>query len=130
MKIYFGHSKNIDYENVIYKVVRNNDSLDKLNIILPHEKDKSAYNGRDSYKDIDIFIADVSEKATGLGIELGWAFDDNVSIYYVYKKGSKLGSSLKCLSDKFYEYDDDMSLVKCIEEIIKDWKIDNGSKEV
>lgn len=130
MKIYFGHSKNMDYENVIYKVVRNNKDLDKLNIILPHEKDKSAYNGRDFYKDIDIFIADVSEKATGLGIELGWAFDDNVDIYYVYKNGSKLGNSLKCLSDKFYEYDDDMSLVNCIEEIIKDWKSNNGSKEV
>lgn len=128
MKIYFGHSKSMDYENVIYKVVRSNDKIKDYEIILPHEKDKNASNPREFYKDIDIFIADVSEKATGLGIELGWAFDDGVSIYSVYQEGSKISNSVRCVCNNFYSYTDSDSLAKIVEEIINDWITNNKDK--
>lgn len=128
MKIYFGHSKSMDYENIIYKVIRNNEKVKDYEIVLPHEKDKNASNPRDFYKDIDIFIADISEKATGLGIELGWAFDDGVSIYSVYQEGSKISNSVRCVCNKFYSYTDSDSLVKVVEEIINDWIMNNKDK--
>lgn len=129
MKIYFGHSKDMDYES-LYKLFRNNDELKGYEVILPHELDKSAYNGRDFYKSIDLFVAEVSCKATGLGIELGWAYDDGVPIYYIYKEGSKVGNSLKCLSDKFYSYSDNDSFIEVIKDIINDWSNENGNKEI
>lgn len=119
----------MDYES-LYKLFRNNEELKGYEVILPHEKDKSAYNGRDFYNSIDLFIAEVSCKATGLGIELGWAYDDGVPIYYIYHEGSKVGNSLKCLSDKFYSYSDNDSFIEVIKDIINDWSNENGNKEI
>ena len=47
-------------------------------------------------------FAEVSYPATGLGIELGWVSDDNILIYFFYKKGKLPSSSLKCISNHIY----------------------------
>jgi len=52
-------------------------------------------HSRDFYTNLDLFIAEVSYRATGLGIELGWASDDNIPIYCFYKKGTIPNSSFK-----------------------------------
>lgn len=120
MKIYIGHSRAFDYENELYKCIRENEFLKKYNILLPHEDGKNESNSREFYKDIDIFIAEVSYKATGLGIELGWAYDSDVPIYCIYKKGLKISSSLKSVTDKFYEYENNEMLVNLVINIIKE----------
>lgn len=120
MKIYIGHSRAFDYENELYKCIRENEFLKKYNILLPHEDGKNESNSREFYKDIDIFIAEVSYKATGLGIELGWAYDSEVPIYCIYKKGLKISSSLKSVTDKFYEYENNEMLVNLVINIIKE----------
>lgn len=129
-KIYVAHSKKMNYKDELYKVIRESKELEKFNILLPHEFDDNSSNPREFYKTLDLFIADVSFTGTGLGIELGWVYDDGVPIYYIYKKGSKLSGSIKCVSEKFYGYNDSESLVKVLLEIINDWKKNNGSKEV
>lgn len=129
-KIYVAHSKKMNYKEELYKVIRGSKELEKYNILLPHEFDYSSSNPREFYKDLDLFIADVTLTGTGLGIELGWVYDDNVPIYYIYKSGSKLSNSIRCVSDKFYEYSDNESLVKVLLEIIKDWKENYGNKEI
>lgn len=116
MKIYIGHSKLDDFKNDLYILVR--EKLSNYNIILPHEKDLDHYQGREFYKSIDLFIAEVSSPATGLGIELGYADDDNTSIYCIYKQGKKYSSSLTTITDKFYEYKDTDDMIRIIEEII------------
>ena len=83
-KIYIAHSKDIDYINELYEPLKNANFLKNYTLLLPHELSEFSYNTRDFYKDIDIFIAEVSKPATGLGIELGWAFDDNTKIYCIY----------------------------------------------
>lgn len=120
MKIYIGHSRAFDYENELYKCIRENEFLKKYNILLPHEDGKNESNSREFYKDIDIFIAEVSYKATGLGIELGWAYDSDVPIYCIYKKGLKISSSLKSVTDKCYEYENNEMLVNLVINIIKE----------
>ena len=39
---------------------------------------------RDFIKSIDLVIAEVSFPSTRLGVELGFLYDDNKSIYYIY----------------------------------------------
>ncbi len=85
MGIYVVHSKSIDYINEIYKPIRNSEYLKQFDIVFPHEKDSNSYNDRSFYKDFDLVIAEVSEPGTGIGIELGWFYDDNVPIYCISK---------------------------------------------
>lgn len=87
-------------------------------MILPHENSKNSSNGRDFYKTIDIFIAECSEPATGLGIELGWVFDEGKQIYCILKKGKKLNNSVKTLTNKIYEYNNVQEMVNIIKNII------------
>lgn len=71
---------------------------------------------------MDLFIAEVSMPATGLGIELGWAYDNNIPIYCISKKGKKISGSLKSITDKFYQYETIEELKKIIELIIEENK--------
>jgi len=58
--------------------------------VLPHETSDEPFNSKDYLKnEADLMIAEVSESATGLGIELGWADNYEVPIICVYRNGSK-----------------------------------------
>lgn len=118
MNIYIGHPKGINYIDDLYIPIKELPSTH--NFILPHENNKNSQNDRSFYESLDLFIAEVSIAATGLGIELGWAFDSNVPIICIYKKGSKISGSLKSVTDRFYEYSDNDDLKTLISEIIKD----------
>ena len=119
MKIYVAHSKKMNYIDDLYKPLRNDTFFKNHELILPHETDVYSKNTREFYKTVDIFIADCTESGTGLGIELGWAYDDNTKIYCIYKKGSKLSNSLKAVTDKFYEYSNTNEIVSIIKNIIE-----------
>ena len=118
MRVYIGHSKKIDNINEIYEPLRKDTFFNNYELILPHEKDKNSSNSREFYKTIDIFIAECSDVATGLGIELGWAYDDNKKIYCIYKKGKKISGSLKSVTNYFYEYNDLDEMVNIVKLII------------
>jgi hypothetical protein len=116
MKIYVGHSKNINYEEELYKPIRKIDTKHKF--IFPHENNNNVKNSRDYYSNFDMFIAEVSMPATGLGIELGFAYDSNIPIFCIYKKNSKISSSLNCITNNFFEYETEEELIKVIRSII------------
>ena len=90
MRIYIGHSKKIDYINELYEPLKKETFFNEHELLLPHDQSEFSSNTREFYKTIDIFIAECSDAATGLGIELGWAYDDNKKIYCIYKKGNKI----------------------------------------
>lgn len=119
MKIYIAHSKELNYIENLYQPIKNDIQLKNYEILLPHEKSISNYNTRDFYKTLSILIAEVSFPATGMGIELGWAYDDGIPIYCIYKKGTKISSSLKSVTSHFLEYQDDKELLKIIKDIIR-----------
>ncbi len=123
MKIYFGHSREFDYENEYYKPIENSKKLQGNEMIFPHKVGYNNNHTRDFYSSLDLFIAEVSYSAIGLGIELGWAKDDNVPIYCFYKKGFKVSSSLRSVSDYIIEYDSLEELTTRVEEIVNDLKI-------
>ncbi len=120
MRIYFGHSRSFDYENEYYKPIEQNKRLQCETLIFPHKNNDSSNNSRDFYANLDLFIAEVSYGAIGLGIELGYAKDDNIPIYCFYKKGAMPSSSLKSVSNNIIEYDSLEQLSNNIEKIVSD----------
>ena len=118
MKIYVGHSRSGDFKRDLYDPIRK--YLNQYDIVLPHENDEETFQGRDFYKNIDLFIAEVSSRATGLGIELGYASDDGTPIYCIYRKGTKYSRSLENITDNFYEYRDVEEMIKIMREVIKE----------
>lgn len=118
-KIYIAHSKEIDYLNQLYIPLRNADFLKDYLLILPHEKDANSSNTRDFYKGIDIFIAEVSKPGIGLGIEIGWIYDENKPIYCIYKSGTKASKSIYTVTNNIYEYNDTNEMLDIIKEIIQ-----------
>lgn len=117
MKIYIAHSKSFDYQNELYVPIRNDKTLSVHEVLLPHEFSNTSSNRRDFYKDIDLFIAECSYPATGLGIELGWAFDDNTPIYCLHKKGTEVSRSIYAITQNILEYKDIDEMLEIIEKI-------------
>lgn len=107
MNIYFGHSKELNYQ-IFYEKLETDFDSPRYNFIFPHKETKDSRNGRDFYKksNIDLFIAEVSLPATGLGIELGFAYDEKIPVICFYKEGIKYSNSLKSVTDNFVEYRD------------------------
>ena len=120
MRIYIAHSRKMDYINELYKPLRKDPFFSDYELILPHEVSEKSYNTREFYRTIDLFIADCSEPATGLGIELGWAFDDNKQVYCIYQKGKHISSSIKVITNKFFEYDNTAQMVDLVKKIINE----------
>ena len=106
-KLYFGHSTSYDYAKMYEKLQASSLATD-YELILPYVK--KPLNSADFYTHLALFVAEVSAPATGLGIEIGWAYDRKVPIVCVFAKGAKISSSLQTVSKDFIEYEniDDM----------------------
>lgn len=122
MKIYFGHSREFDFEEEYYKPIERNEILQKETLLFPHKNGANEGQSRDFYKSLDLFIAEVSYATTGLGIELGYAKDDNIPIYCFYKKGTYPSSSINSVTKDIIEYENEDELVSNIVEIVKKLK--------
>ena len=118
MKVYVAHSREINFEKDLYQEIRKSEVLQKYEIILPNKKNENNFQGRAFYKTIDVLIAEVSERATGLGIELGWCYDDHKPIYCIYREGSKISSSIKAVTNHFYEYKNNKEMIEIIKNIL------------
>jgi len=118
--IYFGHSKELNYEEELYKPIRQSELNKQYNFIFPHENGNKLYNSKELFQNgkCDLLINEVSHQSTGMGIEMGWANLLNIPVICVYKKGSKVSNSLRAVTDKFVEYDDKEDLIKKLKESI------------
>jgi len=111
MKIYFAHSKQLDYKNILYDPIRASGLNKKYEIIFPHEIDSKPFSSKDFIKGCDLIIAEVSFPATGLGIELGWASFLSIPVLCVYKKDTIISNSLKTITNDFIEYNTSDDLI-------------------
>jgi predicted DNA-binding antitoxin AbrB/MazE fold protein len=118
MKIYVAHSRAFDYENELYKPLRESSLNEKVEIILPHEKSEELFNSKEELKNVDYVIAEVSYPSTGVGIELGWANAYNTPIILVYKTGSVISASAGSVATKILEYSSSEELVQKIQDSI------------
>ncbi len=119
MKIYVAHSRSFDFKKKLYAPIRQSSLNNKHTFVLPHETSDEPFNSKDYLQnEASLLIAEVSEPATGLGIELGWADVYNVPIICIFRKDSKVSNSLKVVSKNFVEYSNSKELISEIERIL------------
>ncbi|WP_460271393.1 hypothetical protein [Bacillus sp. NEAU-Y102] len=129
LNVYVGHANSFNYVDELYKPVKGSSMYTENNVVLPHEESDKPFDSREFLKTCDVFIAEVSYAATGLGIELCWADMFGVPIVCVYKKGSKVSGSIGVLTESFVEYDSEEDMVRKIENVIAMYKkegVENG----
>ena len=114
MKIYIGHSRELNYKKDLYLPIRESHLNIEHEIIFPHELDHetNSFSTKEIIKTCDAMIAEVSFPSTSLGIEIGWANAFNRPLMFIHRKGSKISSSLKIVSENFLEYTDKEDLIK------------------
>lgn len=126
MKIYVAHSREYDYKNELYKPILESKLYKKIEFILPHLLDK-IFNSKEVINDSDLFIAEVSYPAIGLGIEIGRAEAANKKILFIHKDTAKVTSSLKYIKADTLIYSNDKDLIDKIDRyitenfMIKNW---------
>lgn len=123
MDIYIGHSSSLDFKNVLYQPLRDCDLDENHNIVLPHENSDDPFNSENYLKnECDVFIAEVSEASTGLGIELGWADLYEMPIVCVHRENSEPSSSITEVTDEIKSYKNTNELINAIKRLIKENK--------
>jgi hypothetical protein len=120
MDIYVGHSSSIDYHEELYQPLRESDLDDEHNLVLPHEGSEELFDSRTFLRETcDVFVAEVSEASTGLGIELGWADVQDVAVICVHREGTDPSGSLKAVTDTVEEYSDTDDLVETLARLLQ-----------
>lgn len=115
MKIYIAHSTGYDYQEELYKPIRNSILSDKHEIVLPHENNIENFSSKEYFNNCDLVIAEVSFPSTGMGIELGWANIQYIRVVCIYKIGTKPSSALNTVSKDFIEYSSSNELIQKLE---------------
>ncbi len=118
MKIFVAHSSYYDFQNELYKPLRNSELSIQHDIFLPQENGYEEVT-KERIKDADLFVADISYPSTGQGIELGWADIFEIPIVCIYKKGSKTSKSLKKITNSFIEYENPDDMVTKLSDVLR-----------
>lgn len=111
MNIYISHSSGYDYENEIYKPIKESELARAHHFFLPHEPENIDVDAKDELKQTDVLVAETSLPSTGQGIELGRANAASVPIICFYKAGARPSGSLRFVADKIIEYSDTHDLL-------------------
>lgn len=119
MRVYIAHPTDMDYKNEIYEPLRGDDFFSRHELILPHEESSKILNVRDDYKNIDIVIAECSKPSTGVGVELGWFYDEKKPIYCFYKIGTRPSEAVAAVTRDIIEYSDSYDLVNKIKDVVE-----------
>ena len=72
-----------------------------------------------AFKEIDsadFFIAELSTKSIGVGIEIGYAFAKNKPIFYLRKKGTEYSTTAAGCSDFVIVYENELDLIERVGE--------------
>jgi hypothetical protein len=119
--VYIGHSRGFDYERELYEPVHQLQLDSNIEIILPHENGVSGVSTKELFQNgCDLFIAEVSYPATGLGMELAYADMLHIPIVCFSKSGIKISGSLSRITNRFVEYMDSKDLKEKIMQQIKE----------
>ena len=117
MRIYLAHSRDFDYQNELYLPRKNSEVFKQYDIILSHDGDNYKHD-RDFYKRIDLVTAELSFPLTGLGIKLGFLYDDNKNIYCIHNSNVKISGSVNAITKNIYEYKNQENMLNIIMNII------------
>lgn len=118
MKIYVAHSSGFDYQENLYKPLKDSELNKFHEITLPHEKSTAQFNSKEYLKECDLVVAEVSYPSTGQGIELGWANLYDVLIICIFKSGTKPSSSIKSVTETFIEYENPIDMIEKLRDYL------------
>lgn len=119
MILQFGHSNEYDFKKELYDPIKQSDISEENEIIFPHDEENKVFvYSKESIKNIDIFFAEVSYPATGLGIELWFASAYWKKIICFSKKWAEISGSLKYICDDFFEYTDSYDMIGKIKKYL------------
>jgi hypothetical protein len=117
-KLYISHSSSFDYENELYKPIKNSDLFSEYEIILPHLNSKAQYLTKAGLQEFKGVFAEVSYPSTGQGIELAWFQDADIPIFAVHQSDKSFSGALKFLTNNFNEYTTEFELVNLLDKFI------------
>lgn len=122
MDIYVGHSSGFDYQRKLYRPLKDSELFEHYNIFLPHETE-GLFDSKSFLEErCDLFLAEVSQASTGLGIELGWADFLDVEILLISREDAEVSSSLKALNATHLRYSESEEIPEIVESEIEDLK--------
>ncbi len=104
MKIFVAHSSNFDFKSKLYEPLRASSLNTEHEIHLPHEGERKEIT-KDTIKDCDLLLAEVSAPSLGAGIEMGWANAFGVPIIAMSEKGSRVSWSIDNVVTERFEYE-------------------------
>lgn len=119
MKIYIAHSSNFNYQDELYKPLKNELKLNHVELILPHENSIEGKNTYDIMSKCNLLLAEVSYASTGLGIELGRAESFDLPIIAIHREDRKPSSSIKFVTNRIHSYQSPREMIDLIQKIIK-----------
>lgn len=126
MNIYISHSGAYDYENELYKPIKES-ALSKIHhFFLPHEPGNMDTDAKTELKHTDVLVAESSLPSTGQGIELAQADAAGVPIVCFFKAGSRPSSSLRFVTDKVIEYGDTHDLLAKLQTELDQLSVHNN----
>jgi hypothetical protein len=121
MKIYVAHARKGNYLGELYAPLRESALSKTHTFIFPHDERSEPFDSRPVItKDCDLVIAEVSEPATGLGIELGWASLSDVPIICIHRSDAKVSQSLRGVTDIFLSYENAAEMIEKISDVVVD----------
>lgn len=110
--LYLGHAVRWNFQEHLYKPLRNSHFSEEFNLILPHEQSLEPSNTKSIIENCNVMLAEVSYPSTGLGIELGWAEVFDIPIIAFYQEGRSPTKTLKLVVHDVFEYDSMPDLIE------------------
>ncbi len=117
MIIQIWHARNSDFIEELYRPLKESNFFHKHDWIFPHDG-IALHNSKETLKTVDFFIAEVSQPAIWLGIEIGFASIYGKRILCIYKEWTQPANSLRCVTDDFIEYHDADDLIHQISQFL------------
>lgn len=117
LNIYAAHASSLDYQTEFYKPLKDSTIAKQHKITFPHETSEEQF---DSYTffhtDCDLVIAEASHPSTGLGIELGWAYDADIPIICVHRDTTNPTNALTAVTNMVYSYSSPENMITILKD--------------
>ena len=128
LKVYFVHSRRIDYNNDIYLPVLRSNILSKHSLIFPETNANKDTYYKDLMEHADIFIVDLTNPDTGFNMELKEAILLKKPILALAKRSIGYEEKYQKLLKNVIGYDNGQELSSYVERFVESYKdkINNG----
>lgn len=105
MKIYVGHSSSLDFREKLYRPLKESSLAEEHEFVFPHEDTDAQFDSKSFLREeADLFLAEVSEPSTGLGIELGWAEIFDVPVLCIHEEDAEVSGALEAIDADVTSY--------------------------